>query len=141
MHEENPFFLLKNINDKFEARGNSDCQKAGLTLSQFRVLIHLTENQNRAVTQKEMELLFRVSHPTITGILKRMEEKELITTEITKKGKTQKLVFITEKGKEALAKIDNSREADNKKLQQYFSQEEINNLDDYLHRILNFLNE
>lgn len=141
MAKTNPFYLMKNIHDKFEARGNNECQKVGLTLSQFRVLMYLIEHPNKDVTQRELELSFRVSHPTITGILKRMEEKDLISTKIIKDGKQQKLVYMTEHGKEVLSKTHESRDKDDEKLQELFTEEEINNLQDYLLRILSFLED
>lgn len=41
--------------------------------------------ENFTTTQKDLEIFLDVSHPTINGILKRLEEKKFITTEMTKK--------------------------------------------------------
>lgn len=138
MTEINPFFSMKKIHDKFEARGNNECQKVGLTLSQFRVLMYITDHPQKTITQRELELDFQVSHPTITGILKRMEEKGFITTKIVREGKQQKLVFITEKGINALERTRENHKRDDEKLHDLFTDEEINTLENYLQRILTF---
>ena len=44
--------------------------------------------ENFTTTQKDLEIFLDVSHPTINGILKRLEEKKFITTEMTKKRRT-----------------------------------------------------
>lgn len=141
MQKRNPFILIKNINDKFEAKGNNECQKVGLTLSQFRILVYLKVHNEKTVTQREIELEFKVSHPTITGILRRMEEKGFVTTNIIKAGKMQKEVFMTEKGAEALKMMDASRDEDDAALLNLFSEQELNQLGDYLHRIFEYLNK
>lgn len=140
MRLNSQFFMIKNIHDKFESRGNSECQQVGLTLSQFRVLLYLDMNPDKQVTQRELELEFKVSHPTITGILKRMEEKEFISTKIIRDGKQQKLVFITDKGRDCLEFTNKSLKKDDEAMSRMFSPEELAQLDNYLNRILDYLN-
>ena len=66
-------------------------------ISQMYVLKYLRENQNKMVTQKEIEQYLEVSHPTTVGILKRLESKGFIQTEIVKEGRFSKQVVLTEK--------------------------------------------
>ena len=139
MENENPFLLIKTIHDKFEAKANVEGQEAGITYSQMRVLVYLIENQGKEVTQRQMEKFFQISHPTITGILKRMEEKNFITTKLVKEGIQQKYVYITEEGKSALEKMDAHRKNDDESMRKLFSDEELKELKDYLTRILNYL--
>lgn len=61
------------------------------------VLKYLRENQNKMVTQKEIEQYLEVSHPTTVGILKRLESKGFIQTKIIKEGRFSKQVVLTEK--------------------------------------------
>lgn len=141
MKESNPFYLIKHIHDKFEAKGNSECQKVGLTISQFRILVYLTCHQDRTVTQREMELAFKVSHPTITGILRRMESNGFISTKLVQSSKMQKEVFLSDKGREALSKLDISRNKDDKALLSLFNPQELDQLENYLNRILDYLSK
>lgn len=141
MINNNPLFLLKPINDKFEARGNAACQKAGITHSQFQVLLFLREHSNIIVTQKMLEVEFNVSHPTINGILKRMEENGFIKTQFVQEAKKQKQVFLTDKGYEAIKIMDASKDFDESNLIKIFSETELNQLQEYLTRLIEYLNQ
>jgi len=141
MENQSPFFLLKPIHDKFEARGNIAGQKAGITHSQFRVLLYLNEHSDRIVTQREMESAFNVSHPTISGILKRMEESGFIKTQFVQEAKKQKQVFLTDKGKNAIKIMDESKDSDELGMSKLFNEEELKQLEDYLKRILEYLSK
>ena len=142
MENNKIFILLKKINDRFEAKANADCQKEGLTLSQFRVLIYLDINSNKIVNQKEMEVFFNVSHPTITGVIKRLEKKALITTNmIMEKGKQQKQIFISPKGKKSLSNMRKNQVHDDEMLKKHFSSEEIEKFTEYMSRLYQALTE
>jgi len=141
MQNRTPFYLIKNINDKFEARGNIDCQKAGLTLSQFKILIYIKEHPDKIITQKEMEKAFNVSHATINGILTRMEDKGLVSTTLVRDGIQQKQVFITEKGNEAFEKMEKPRVGDEIELEKLFTKEELAQFGDYLSRVFEYISK
>jgi len=96
--------LLKNINESLERKVNNSLQKDGLTLAQIRVLAYIYQQPGHQTTQKQLEVYLDVAHPTINGILKRLAEKQLVTTEITVEERLSKTVTITEKGKEAAEK-------------------------------------
>ena len=136
MENKKIFILLKNLNDKFEAKGNADCQKKGLTLSQFKVLIYLEDNKEKITTQKELEIAFQVSHPTINGIVNRLLKKEFISTNMVKEnGKQQKQIFISAKGRETLKDMEKQRHHDDEIINKYFTEEESKNFAEYLERL------
>lgn len=75
-------FRLKQIHDAMEKSVNSYLKPYGLTLSQINVLLFLDSYQGEEpVTIRDIELFFGLQHPTITGIVKRLEEKKLVVTE------------------------------------------------------------
>jgi DNA-binding MarR family transcriptional regulator len=140
MENKKIFILLKNLNDKFEAKGNADCQKEGLTLSQFRVLLFLEDNPGRIVTQKELEVVFNVSHPTINGIVNRLEKKNFISTHMVKEsGKQQKQIFLSQKGRDTIANMENRRHHDEDIIRDNFTVEESEKFAEYLERLLKSL--
>lgn len=141
MNRKNPLILIKHLHDRFEAKGNIECQKSGITLSQFRVLKYLTDHSEKTVTQKELELDFKVSHPSITGIIKRMEEKKLVYTELVKEGIQQKIVHITEEGISALNQMEKNIATDDEAIFKLFKPEEMDQLEDYLSRILEYISK
>ncbi|MCR4735052.1 MAG: MarR family transcriptional regulator [Treponema sp.] len=136
MENKEILFMIKNIHDRFEARGNADCKEAGLTFSQFRVLIYLQDHKNKIVTQKELEVDFKVSHPTINGIISRLENNNFIETKIIKEaGKQQKQIFLTQKSSSALINMNKNQIHDDKMLSEEFTPEEMTKLLDYLKRL------
>lgn len=73
--------LIKGINDQIERRANLRFRPFGLTLAQMRVLFYLRDREGERTTLRDIEEYFGVSHPTVTGILRRMEAKGLVTGE------------------------------------------------------------
>lgn len=90
-------YLIKNINDKLEAKANADLKEHGLTLAQSRVLAILNERSDTNTTQKELEDLMRVSHPTMVGIISRMESGGFVVSYINPRDRRNKIVAMTEK--------------------------------------------
>jgi len=81
-HNTNISFLIKLIGDTIETKSNKRLKPYGITLSQERVLAYLYERKSEKTSQKDMEEYFQVTHPTIIGILKRLESKGLIYSEV-----------------------------------------------------------
>ena len=95
-------YLIKTINDKLKVKADADLKHYDLTLSQSRVLAFLSQKGGSA-TQKEIEAFLQVSHPTVVGIVSRMEQKGHVTTRFDAKDKRNKVVALTEKA-EAMSK-------------------------------------
>ncbi len=60
---------------------DEEMERIGLTEAQVRVLLYILQNGggfDREITARELEERFRVSNPTMSGILKRLEKKEFI---------------------------------------------------------------
>lgn len=94
MHPRDVGYWIKTINDKLKARADRDLKSRGLTLAQSRVLTFLYGRDGRA-TQKEIEEFMEVSHPTVVGIVSRMEQSGYVTTWIDPKNKRNKMVQLT----------------------------------------------
>ncbi|MGN1048527.1 MAG: MarR family winged helix-turn-helix transcriptional regulator [Eubacteriales bacterium] len=113
MPEEDIGYLLKNINDKLKVKADADLKSFHLTLAQSRVLAFLNDSGGSA-TQKEIEVYLRVSHPTVVGIVSRMEQNGYVSARLDQSDKRNKIVQLTEQaeniGKDMLRNIrDNER--------------------------------
>jgi DNA-binding MarR family transcriptional regulator len=95
MDEKPVGLMLKIITDKLLAKINSDLKSHGLTFSQGRVLRFLTHKGGTA-SQKEIEKFLEVSHPTVVGIVSRLEQSGFITTHYIDNNRN-KLVELTPK--------------------------------------------
>lgn len=89
-------YLIKTINDKLKAKADADLKHFNLTFSQSRVLAFLN-GKGGETTQKEIEVFLSVSHPTVVGIVSRMEQNGYLISFTDKKDKRNKIVRLTEK--------------------------------------------
>jgi len=98
MPQKDVGYFIKNINDRLKVRADADLKSYNLTLAQSRVLAFLN-NQGGSATQKEIEVFLEVSHPTVVGIVSRMEQNGHVVTWIDEADKRNKIVKLTEKAK------------------------------------------
>lgn len=91
-------FIFKQIHIAFEAHGNKNLKRYNLTKSQMDVLVYLEVHKDLVTTQRDLEKGLRIKNPTVTGILNRLEEKNLISRKKHPKDKRAKIIEITEKG-------------------------------------------
>lgn len=95
MQKKDVGYLIKNINDKLKVKADADLKRYDLTLSQSRVLAFLNSKGGKA-TQKEIEVYMDVSHPTVVGIVSRMEQKGYVLSWIDETDRRNKMVKLTE---------------------------------------------
>lgn len=98
MMKQDCVFYLKLLAKTVEQKATADFSKQGLTLTQAKILAFLHERPGKSATQKEMEVFFKVSHPTITGVVRRLENRGLVVSEEPQKGRASKQVMLTEEG-------------------------------------------
>ena len=88
---------IKYISDKVRQKADNNLKDHNLTLSQVRVLRFLT-CIGGSCSQKEIEDFLQVSHPTVVGIVSRMEQSGFLQTDVCSKDKRNKIVTMTDKG-------------------------------------------
>lgn len=134
-HKNDIGFLFKKINEKLEKHVNANLNSIDITFSQLRVLFFVHEAENQT-TQKEIETFLEASHPTTNGIIKRLEEKQLVKTEMTiKNGRMSKNVAITEKGIDLCSKNETDQNLLENKFGEWLSEDGKNTLRELLLKI------
>lgn len=135
-HKNDIGFLFKKIDEKLEKHVNANLNSLGITFSQLKVLFFVNEAENHQTTQKEIETFLEVSHPTTNGIIKRLEEKQLVKTEMTiKNGRMSKNVAITEKGIDLCSKNETDQNLLENKFGEWLSEDGKNTLRELLLKI------
>ena len=86
-------YYIKSINDKLKLKADTELKKYDLTLAQSRVLGFLS-GKGGSATQKEIELFLEVSHPTVVGIISRMQQSGHVVSWIDEKDKRLSLIHI-----------------------------------------------
>ena len=103
---------MKHINNVYEKDLNERLKKLGVTSSQCAVLDFLFHTDKDEVNQCDVEKALSLKNPTVTGILKRLDEKGFIFSVPNTQDKRKKNIYLTEKAYD----IQRRMEADRKKL-------------------------
>ena len=127
-------FMLKQITDKIKVSGDASFKTKNLTLSQVKVLEYIS-GQGGRVTQKTIEDYLGVAHPTVVGIVSRMEKKGYLICYTDKEDKRNKMVELTEKAVRISREIQSEIIMKEKEILQGLTEEEVENL----YRILNII--
>lgn len=90
-----PLLLMK-INQQLRASADRNLEEWGLTLSQARVL-HVIGEHGGSVAQRELERILEVSHPTVVGLVSRMQKNGFVNISIDTKDHRNKIVSFAEK--------------------------------------------
>ena len=85
---------------------------------------------------KDIEDQFQLSHPTVSGLLARLEKKEFITQRPDPQDRRRKLIYILPKGQRCNETMHAVIQRGDKKLLEGFSQEEADRFRQYLLRAL-----
>ncbi|MDD6021302.1 MAG: MarR family winged helix-turn-helix transcriptional regulator [Acutalibacteraceae bacterium] len=102
-------YLFKAINEKMRMRFDNQLKKNDLTFSQSQVLFFININGGR-VTQKQIEGFLEVSHPTVVGLIARLEKKGYLSCHTDKNDKRNKIVCQTQKAADFSGEMCRSRE-------------------------------
>ena len=124
-------YLIKNINDKLKAKADADFKRYNLTLAQSRVFAFLHSNGGQA-TQKEIEVFLEVSHPTVVGIVSRMEQNGHVISWIDENDKRNKIVKLTEAAEALSMDMEHDISSNEQKMLASLSGEEVEQLRELL---------
>lgn len=94
-------FLLKVLGDAVRREGDNSMKAVGLTHSQMGVIVCLENHEGGECSFKEVQRFLRVSQPTTTGLISRLEQKGFVTTLSSATDQRAKNVKLTPKGWEA----------------------------------------
>lgn len=89
-------YLIKLVNFGMDKYFNKELGEYGITMSQLRILNYLHANGDLS-SQKELSAHLNVSHPTVVGLLSRLEAKGLIECKTDAKDHRAKNIFLTDK--------------------------------------------
>lgn len=109
MHKKNDIVrLIKILNISIEKRVNNDFKKMNLTMQQIKILLYLKEREKNTVeitTQKDIQNLLGVTHPTTISIIKSLEQKKFITSRHSEIDRRLKTLHLTENAYEMTQSI------------------------------------
>lgn len=126
--------LIKMIHDRMKTRMDAMLKENDLTLSQMRVLeyVHIQENQT---TQKEIEEYLGVAHPTVVGIVSRLEKNGFLQCYRNPENKRNKIVCSTEKARSLSSFLSENKKQIDTQITAGLSEKEVSEFCRILHII------
>ena len=121
---------------------NRKFQTIGCTGSQSRILCFLLiATQHKDIYQKDIEKALNLKNPTVTGLLKRLDEKGFILIVPNNKDRRCKNVYLTEKAYDIQKRMEADRKKIDKTLLIGMNKKETENLVKMLERVLYNISE
>lgn len=137
MQERLPIgFLFKQINNVYEKDFNNLLKTLGITASQCAVLDYLFKSRKEENNQRDIEKALSLKNPTVTGLLKRLDEKGFIMIIPSNKDKRCKNIYLTEKAYDIQRRMEADRKKIDKKLTIGMTKKEIQAMQKMLNRVL-----
>lgn len=131
-------YLFKHIQHQIKERMNYEMKDCNLTSQQGYVL-YILEQNGGSLSQKEIEDKLNVSHPTIVGIITRMENNGFVKTHLLETDRRIKIVELTEIAYQFKETVERNRSKLNEEIVKGMSEEEMETLEHLLNRINNNL--
>ncbi len=131
-------YLFKQIQHQIKERMNYVMKDCNLTSQQGYVL-YVLEKNGGSLSQKEIEDKLNVSHPTIVGIISRMESNGFVKTHLLETDRRIKIVELTEIAYQFKETVERNRSKLNEDIVKGMSEEEMDTLEHLLNRINNNL--
>ena len=127
-------YIIKKISVSQKAGMDASLSAYNLTSSQLHVLFML-DRSGGEMTQKTLEEALGVSHPTVVGLVSRLEKQGFITTETDPDDRRHKKILPTEKALNIKEELSRARRENERKMTSGFSDKELKQLNEYLQRI------
>lgn len=136
--------LIKLIDNRIVKAINKNLTRFNLTATQEKVMwaIFRGQDQGKDVFQKDIEKELYLSNPTVTGIVKRLEEKEMIIRVPSSIDARYKCLTLTDKGLDVIHEcMDFGINYIEKKLTNNMNEDELNTLKVLLNKVLDNMEE
>lgn len=125
--------LLRFLHSSVDREISAALEKMELTSAQGHIL-GFTRLQKTPPCPKDIEEAFHLSHPTVSGLLSRLEKKGFIQLKTDENDRRCKRIFILPKGEECTDTLHHTILATEEKLVAGFTEEEKNQFRSLLER-------
>jgi len=135
-------YYVRLVHFALEREKNIYFENQNLTSSQGDILLYLAgaKWKQEEVNQKDIEEHFRLTNPTVTGLLNRLEDKGFVERVKSKKDGRNKLIFLTAQSESILREFKDHKHFIDDRLFHNISEEEQKIILNYLKKLLANLN-
>lgn len=129
-------FKFRLIHESFAAIINRRLRDDDMTFSQLMLISYVWENRDKKVTQKDISEALHIKHPTTIGLLKRLEEKEMLTVSVDPDNRKYRNIVLTPKGEKFVEFNRERKKHTDSYLTEGMSEEEIATLRRLLDKVI-----
>lgn len=126
---------IKRIDQLFKLRMDRNLEELDITNTQMHILAYLIHNKQNKITQKLLSEEFCVKHSTMSGILSRLKEKELIEIIVDEDNKKYRNIYPTPKAFQLDKRMLSQRDETESIIMRGFTAKEIEEFSFYLDRL------
>ena len=127
MEQNHVGHLLKQLSDKMQAYADASLKKYNVTFSQAQVL-KFVHDQGGKATQKAIEDHLGVSHPTVVGLISRLEKNGFLHCYMDTADRRNKIVCMTQSAEKVDRNMRQERAVVERRLTESLSEEEVEEL-------------
>lgn len=125
---------LRRVNDKIRQVSDAAFSEYNLTGPQVGYIGYILD-EGGAIPQNELEKKARVSHPTIVGVVNRLQEKGYVEILMDKKDRRKRIIRLTDSAENVLQQLKKKYAEMSSALLKGLSNEEIKELDRLLQKL------
>ena len=131
-------FQIKTISEMMSQRMTNALTSLDLTSSQAFVLRYLCRQteQGAAVYPRDVERIFQLAHPTVSGLLQRLEAKGFLTLEPAPEDRRCKQIVPTDRARQVNQQLRSQLQAEEQQLVLGMTDAEVARLRGYLLRMI-----
>lgn len=132
-------FQFKQIHDAVEASANKELKEHDITFSQMGILCYLFSHKGENINPKDIEEHFNLSHPTVVGMLKRLENKGFIISNVSNKDRRCKVITLTDKATKVEEIMEEHKQLINTHITKGMNEEQVKLLQELLEIVIDNL--
>lgn len=140
MHTDELGYKFKLIDEELSRQANQQLAEVGLTLSQI-ILLQVVDERGGSCAQRAIERKLAVSHPTVTGLVKRLIAKGYVESFVSDEDARMKIVRLTPEGTRVVQRGRGYQAESERELTRGLAPDELKLLGDLLDKVVDDLRE
>jgi MarR family transcriptional repressor of mepA len=116
--------LLRSITIKSKRKADEKLATYGLNSQQGRMISYIADHEDEGLIQKDLEKVFLRRGASITSMVQGLEKRGYVDRRISPNDERQKLLYVTQKGKDLIQEFDCFFEEIEKSITASLTQEE-----------------
>lgn len=137
MRNDRVAILIKRASLITEKLSNKMLAQYNLSTSQYKIMVMLYNYPDKTIRQIDIEEMYSLTNPTVTGIIQNLERKNLIVREQNPDDKRSKVLCLTEKAYKMKEELLSLGETVEKQITESLTNEEHKELCFLLNKMIN----